>query len=236
MENYQVCCRDHPQIALIQVNPDGKTTVHVPAESSLKFRVAACILLQNGQVDAVIRKLMTDYHKHLQAVQPEEQVTQSYATQVEVLRATLTAHHKDGDCDCSQKIATLTESDGTIMTHQEYYQYVQDVRHRLREADFQCDNVAQALFPMLSEVKDYGDAYQLRARILAAPEGGFVAYEYFDEDEDAIRIVCEGEATFPRHPGHELCHALLENETLDEAMEALSEDNPARRMLTQILE
>lgn len=236
MENYQTCCRDYPQIALIQVNSDGKTTAFVPQESSLKFRVAACMLLQNGQVDPVVRKIVTDYKKHLQETEGAQEPPTSYSRRMENLRTVLTSHHADKDCACSQKIGELSESDGVPMTHQEYYQYVQDVRQRFSEATFECDNVAQALFPLLSQVKDYGDSYQLRARTLSAPEGGFVAYEYFDEDEDDIRIVCEGEATFPRHPGHELCHALLENDTLDEVKESLSEDNPARRMLQQILE
>lgn len=234
MENYETCRRHHPEIALIQVTPEGRTTVHVHKTASLKFRVAACILLQNGQVDSVVRKMVQDYKNALEAQGSSHPL--SYTQRVEALRALLKQYHNDQECTCSKKIEECTECDGNIMTHQEYYHYVEELRQRLHQTCFECPNVSQALFPLMGSVPDYGDAYQLRARTLTAPEGGFVAYEYFDEDEDAVRIVCEGESVYPRFPGYELVHALLENDTLDEAMEALSEDNPARGMLVEILE
>lgn len=234
MNNWEVCARASPPISLIEVNgSSGFTSAYVDKGSSPKFRMGAFILLENGKITPVVRKALTDL-----SINGEDTETLSPTQKSDALKHQLTRFHSDhDDCNCSTLIGEIADTDDTIMTHQEYFQYVETLKELLRDAEdsFRCPNVVPSLLNMIPTVPDYGDSYKNRVHSIEDVVDGFVAYEYFDEDEEQMQIVVRGTSSFPDFPGYELCYALLECSTLAETCESLGDNNPAKKLLEEIL-
>lgn len=213
----------------------SSTIEDTKSASPLFATCAALLILDNGKIGELCKKAMEDLKKILSKTQATRI---DYSTKTKHLKHVLvTAHNSNSGCNCADVIKGIVENgDEDVHTHQEYHQYTTGLVKTFSERNFVCDGLKAQILKLIPSVHNFGERYAERIfKIKDLSDNGFVAYEYWDEDEDDTKISCFCTTHFPDYPAYELSRALLEHGLSEGALHSIPESNSEARELLQSL-
>lgn len=237
-DNVLSAFQEKPFIHLIMATrPDGMTSSTIEdtkSASALFATCAALLILDNGKIGDLCKKAMEDLKKMLSKTQAARI---DYCTKTKHLQHVLiTAHNSNSGCNCAELIKDIVETDDDVHTHQEYHQYTTGLTKKFSERNFVCEGLKAQILKLIPSVHNFGERYAQRIlKIKDLSENGFVAYEYWDEDEDSTKISCFCTTHFPDYPAYELSRSLLEYGLSEDALHSIPESITEARELLQSL-
>ena len=223
-------CEKNPPIPLIILEHNGMQTIMMQdsTKCSQLFVTAAVICkLGYGQITEHVKTMISQ-------LRPPEPIVINYAIKVAGLHAVIQGMHTEMDCNCSEIISEIFRLHEDIESHNAYCEFIDEVRQKFTDhEDFVCSlDLRINIIKAIPVVANYGDEYQNRVGQIKEVPNGFVAYEYWDNEDDILKISIKGYNAFHDFPAYDLCRAILEHGGMTrEARESLLEGNHDAQML-----